>query len=117
MRKRKEEKMELKVDSERVLVAAERCTNAKAVLQELFPEVFSEKKKFDTSKWSIEILDDWRAVSVNYEGKKILFIDNGGVRAYDINLANGQPPFSVVRGAYGSMGHIGNVIKSLIKIE
>ena len=38
--------MELKITKERVLAAAKRCSTAKGVLSEIFPEVFKEGKSF-----------------------------------------------------------------------
>ena len=38
--------MELKITKERVLAAAKKCSTAKGVLSEIFPEVFKEGKSF-----------------------------------------------------------------------
>ena len=47
---------ELKVTSERVLSAAEKCADAKKVLQELFPEVFKPVCPVDFSTVEGELL-------------------------------------------------------------
>jgi hypothetical protein len=52
----KQEEMELKITKEKVLAAAKKCSQAKDVLKEMFPEVFEEDKYLNLTDESISSL-------------------------------------------------------------
>ena len=84
--------MELKIDSEKVQKAAERCPTAKEVLKTLFPEAFTEKIDPGIRQGDIfEINSNSYLLATVADGRRMALIMIGGYNRYDIGNRWAEP--------------------------